>query len=167
MTKAQEKALTVPTSKEVQQERFAQLVVYGPDDGDGRGLSIAAASRHMGIHRLTGEAWWQTKLVQDLVRSYLDASRKHLQLKATRLADAALDTLDKATRSPAYTPTQRAAAKDILVLAMGESAAEDVRVGLVVNVNATLPSGVMLAQQTRHAKFDNDNVVGGTATVVE
>lgn len=158
-----EKALVVQSPKEVQQERFALLVVFG--DGDDGGLSISDASRRVGITPSTGAAWWRSEYVQGLVRDYLSVVRKEVQLKALKLHDKALKTLERAMDSPAYTPTQRAAANDILRYAVGTETSGDTNVGIVVNVATGLPATAMFQQQKRHSK--HEDVVEGEATLVE
>lgn len=161
-----DKALTVQTPTEVRQEQFALLVVFG--DEDGKGLSVSAAGRRLDLTPHTASVWWRTKYVQDLVREYLDVMRRDTQLKALKLREKAFRTLEKAMDSPAYTPTQRAAAKDIISLGLGtEVAASDNRVGLQVVVNTGLPADAIARQTRRHAKHQDDDVVEGVFTPVE
>jgi hypothetical protein len=161
----EDKALAVLSPEEVQQERFALLVVFGDDESDGQGLGITGARKRLGLSGAVARRWWRSQFVQDRVREYLEITRRDTQVRALRLRSKALLTLEKAMSSPAYTPTQRAAAKDILSLGMGEAISGGTNVGLVVNVNTGLPPAAMLQQQRRHGK--QDDIVEGEATPVE
>jgi hypothetical protein len=146
----QEQALDVLNELELRQEKFLLLVVHGINE-EGEGLSVAQAGKRMHLEPAVARKWWRSKYVQDRVREELEVGQAETRLKARRHRDKAIETLVRATDSPAMKPVQVRAA--IALLQFGElpESREDTSVAIQVVVNSGLPGNALAAQAKRHA----------------
>lgn len=144
-------ALEVKSDLELRQERFLMLVVHG-DDRDFEGLSVSAAAKRLHLSPDIARRWWRSQYVQDRVREELELRNTELRLEAQKHRKKAIDTLVRATESPAMKPVQVRAAVALLNFGQLPEAREDTNVALQVVVNAAAPDHAIVAQQRRHDK---------------
>jgi hypothetical protein len=121
--------------------------------GEGMTAKDAAVDPRLNIPVSTAYRWLGETSVKVQLQAILRENKRKVQIQASRHIEEAIDTLVKAMRSPAFTPTQRAAAKDLLQFAIGGDAAEAPSTFFHVEVNTTLPEDAAQAQQARHRKL--------------
>lgn len=141
------KSLAPLTPQEAKAERFASLVVYGPEDGDGKGLTPSQAGKVMHLNAREWRKLWASTEVQNWVRNTLDSMRQHAELKIADEVELAIRTLRLAMLSPEVKKTQVDAAKAILSLHMQKRGDVEIGNNIQVVVNTGLPEGLLQRQQ--------------------
>jgi hypothetical protein len=122
---------------------------------EGMTAKEAAEDPRLNIGVGTAYRWLGETAVKMQIQGILRENKRKVQILASKHIEDALTILVKAMNSPAFTPTQRAAAKDILQFAIGGDAAEVGGTIFHVEVNTTLPDDAVQAQQARQRKLAN------------
>lgn len=141
------KALTAPVLTP-QELAFIRLVTI-------EGLTIAKAAKHeeVGIHPVTGYKWWKRPEIQEAVDDILAETKRVNRMAARSRLEKAWETVDKAMKSPAITPTQLKAAAMVLMYANGsEGGNVDGAPTINVQLNTQLNTNVLAEQQARHSQ---------------